>query len=61
MAGLDSSTFERDFELARETLPCRLMKASEQHRPRLARALVQGQEVIPYSVDIWTVSLVSTW
>jgi hypothetical protein len=30
MAGLDSSTFERDFEVARETLPRRLTKASEQ-------------------------------
>jgi hypothetical protein len=29
MASLDSSIFERDFEIARETLPRRLTKASE--------------------------------
>jgi hypothetical protein len=51
VAGLDSLTFEQDFEVARETLPHQLTKASEQHGrvACLAQALVQGQEVIPYS------------
>jgi hypothetical protein len=53
MAGLNSSTFERDFEVTRETLPRRLTKASEQRwRAFSASASArQGEEVIPYSID----------
>ncbi len=53
--------FRARFEVVRETLPCRLMKASEQRGHGfnvIVNAKVRRSSHI-YSLDMWTISLVT--